>query len=127
QRNTSGGEVAALAGNLGGELLRHLSEHFREVDAALLEDGAVRDDARPPAAATLALPGVLAEARPAAELLQAGANAVLQLAEVIGGTCFQVHIWWNGAGCGLATLRRSVSAPKRFCEASLTRFSKLAG
>src|SRR5262249_29619889 len=90
QRDAGGGEVAALARHLGGELLRHLPEHFREVHARLLEDAPLRQHARPPAAAALALPGVLAETAAAVQLLQAGADAVLQLAKVIGGAGCQI-------------------------------------
>ena len=79
QRDAGGGEIDPFAGNLGGEFRRHLPEHLGEVDAGLLEDAAIGQDARTAAAAAGPLPEVLAEPARAIDLLQAGADAVLQV------------------------------------------------
>ena len=55
--------------------------HVGEVDAALLEDRAVGDDARAAAAAAGPRPRVLAEERAAVGRLERRGDAVLQLAE----------------------------------------------
>ena len=84
QRDAAGGEVAAFAGNLFGEFLGHFAVDIGEIDAGLLEDAAFGQDARPSAAAALALPGVFAEAA-AVDAFQGGDDAILQIAEVGGG------------------------------------------
>ena len=90
QRDAGGGEVAALAGDLLGELLGELAVDVGEVDAGLLEDAALGQHARPPAAAALrAARGPRGSGR-AVELLQGGADAVLQVAEVLGGAAAKV-------------------------------------
>src|SRR5581483_749939 len=81
QGDAAGGEVAALAGDLAGELLGHLAEDVGEVDAGLLEEAAISQDARAAAAAAGPLPVVFAEAR-AVHLLQGPRDAILEVPEV---------------------------------------------
>src|SRR5260370_18082802 len=82
QRDARCREVAALAGDLPGELLRHLAEHFGEVDAGLFEDVAFGQNARLAAATARAVPGILAELPAAVERLQFRADPVLHVAAV---------------------------------------------
>src|SRR5207245_1052003 len=80
ERNAGGGELAALAGNLGGELLGKLAGDVGEVDAGFFEDATFTEDARPAAATPFALPGVFAEAA-AVQLLQRRRDTVLKLTQ----------------------------------------------
>jgi hypothetical protein len=64
-----------------------------EVDAGLLEQPALHQDARPSAAPAGTLPGVLTKAL-AVEVFEGGDDAVLQAAEVIDGSFAK----WCGHG-----------------------------
>src|SRR5262249_29629478 len=90
QRDAGGRETPPRTRNLSGEFLTHLAEHIGEVDARLLEDTALDQDTRPAAAATVALPKVFAEPAGAVQLLQGGADAVLQIPKVSGGRSAEV-------------------------------------
>ena len=83
QRHARGDEPPTLARHMRCELGRHFAVDQRPVDAGLLEDAAVGEDARPAAAAAGAVPGVFAK-RLAVDLGDAGADAVLQIAEIGG-------------------------------------------
>jgi hypothetical protein len=103
QRHAHGAEAAPgqLRPARAGRRRQLVAAHVGEVDAALLEHGAVLQDARAPAAAAGALPGVLAEAGAAVLPGEGAADAVLQVEQVVA----------HGAAVGLV---RSV-----FCLAGL--------
>src|SRR6266852_342932 len=82
QRHPGSGEFPTFARQLAGELLRQLPVDLRKVHAGLLEDAALAQQTRPPAAALRPLPSILAEPAPAIELLKRGSNALLQGSKV---------------------------------------------
>ncbi len=79
-------QLGALRRGAGRQLRAH---HVREIDAGLLEHGAVAQHAALAAAAFGALPRVAAKARCAVRLLERGTDAVLQSAQ-IGQHCRDV-------------------------------------
>src|SRR5262249_21640681 len=105
KRDAGGGEIASFAGNLRGEFLGKLTEDIGEVDAGPLKDAAVLKHARPPAASAFALPEILAKVAAAIRLLQAGADAILEVAKVSRRTLDvsgHMHSLATAAACGLA-------------------------
>src|SRR5581483_7734854 len=84
QREPGGVEAEPVAGQGGGEVLLELAVDGGDVDAGLLEDRALLQDAGRAAAATPALPLVEAEAAVAVEALQGGADLLLPVLDVLG-------------------------------------------
>jgi hypothetical protein len=76
-------EIQSLTRKLPAKIFIESAVHGGEIDASLFEDGAIDQDARASAAASLAGPEIFPEVAALIEGFEAGTNPVLKISEIV--------------------------------------------